>query len=94
MKKLVTVARVYDTTTMEYVQKTCSYPISDALAEAIARELDFGNKHIKTEGHGANDSKERLPYKTPLASQKRFYIDPQFHVADEEGNYLCGWQGC
>lgn len=92
MKKIRVRARVYDHTTKEYVQKMVDRPISDELAKMLQEELH--NADYKSYGHGCGeDSKKRLPYNTPLASQRRFTICPEFFILDEEGNSIGGWEG-
>lgn len=96
MKKIRVTARVYDKTTHEYVQSYVTREISDEFAEAIKKEFacqhDAGMKY-ESFGHGRNGNKERLPFNTPLASQRRYWIDPMFHLLDDDGNEIAGWRG-
>lgn len=96
MKKLRVNAKVYDTTTMEYVQRWAEIEISDEIATAInqARSKD-GICSIHASGHG--DSKDSLSLSTPLRNQQRFRIDPQLIIIDNDENgeevIVGGWQG-
>lgn len=96
MKKIRVIARVYDKTTREFVQSIVTREISDEFAEAIKKEFavqhDAGMKY-KAFGHGREGSDRKLPYTTPLSSQKRFWIEPMFHLLDDEGNEMAGWAG-
>lgn len=91
MKKIRVIARVYDKTTREFVQSIVKREISDEFAEAIKKEFscqhDAGMKY-ETLGHGREGNKDRLPFSTPLASQKRYWIEPMFHLLDDEGNEI------
>lgn len=96
MKKIEVRTVIYDRTTMEYVQKIVTHTISDELAEMLKKELSESNgSAIEVRGHGAGDNpNNKIPgIRTPLCSQKRFYIDPRFHVIDEDGKQLAGWCG-
>lgn len=95
MKKIRITAKVYDRTTQEYVRKYVTHTISDELASLIKKELtdsDFGA--IEVHGFGTGTDNRKIPgVRTPLCSQKRFFIEPMFHVIDEEGIEIAGWRG-
>lgn len=96
MKKIEVRAVVYDLTTMEYVQKIVTHTISDELAAMIQKEFrESDGSAIEVKGHGAGDNcNKKLPgIRTPLCSQKRFFIEPQFHVIEEDGKEIAGWRG-
>ena len=96
MKKIKVNTVVYDRTTMEYVQKSVSHTISDELAEMIQKELyEASMTAYEATGHGCGkDGQGRIPgLRTPLCSQKRFFIEPRFMVVDENDNQICGWRG-
>lgn len=96
MKKLRVTAKVYDRTTMEYVQKIVTHTISDELAALIQKEFrESDGSAFEVHGFGSGESGDgKIPgLRTPLCSQKRFAIDPQFHVIDEEGEIIAGWMG-
>lgn len=96
MKKIRVTAMVYDRTTREYVRKYVTHTISDELAAMIKKELyDSDGSAFSTGGHGCGDNPgARIQcLSTPLASQKRYWIEPQFHVIDEDDNVLAGWRG-
>ena len=96
MKKIRVVAKVYDTTTHEYVRKYVTKTISDELAAMIQKELsETGGEGFSTGGHGCGENpKARLSgLSTPLASQKRFHLDPQFQLLDDNNNIISGWMG-
>lgn len=96
MKKLRVTAKVYDLTAREYVLKYVSHTISDELAAMIQKEFaETGGEGFSIGGHGCGENPNaRLSgLSTPLASQKRFFIEPQFHVIDENNNEIAGWRG-
>lgn len=96
MKKIRVIAKIYDRTTMEYVRKIVTHTISDELAEMIRKEFrESDGTAYEVRGHGAGENpNNKIPgIRTPLCSQKRFFIEPQFHVIDEDGNEIAGWRG-
>lgn len=96
MKKIRVKTVIYDRTTMEYVQKNITHTISDELAALIQKELsESDGSAFEVHGFGSGESGDgKIPgLRTPLCSQKRFAIDPQFHVIDEEGKEIAGWMG-
>lgn len=96
MKKIRVKTVIYDRTTMEYVQKNITHTISDELAALIQKELsESDGSAFEVHGFGSGESGDgKIPgLRTPLCSQKRFAIDPQFHVIDEEGKEVAGWMG-
>lgn len=96
MKKIEVRTVIYDRTTMEYVQKIVTHTISDELAAMIQkefRESDGTAYEVYGFGSGENGNGKIPGLRTPLCSQKRFSIDPQFHVIDEDGNQIAGWRG-
>lgn len=97
MKKLRVTARVYDTTTMEFVQRHAEIPIPDEVVELLVFSNENGST-INAFGHGDKDQKEFLKsLKTPLRNTKRYHIDPQLSLidVDENGNetIVGGWMG-
>lgn len=44
-------------------------------------------------GHGREGNTDKLSYDTPLASQRRYWIEPMFHLLDDEGYEIAGWSG-
>ena len=95
MKKIRVTARIYDRTTREYVQKMVSHTISDQLASMIQKELyEADGSAFEVHGFGAGTDNRKIPgLRTPLCSQKRFFIEPMFHIIDEEGKEIAGWRG-
>lgn len=99
MKKLRVTARVYDTTTFEYVQRHAEIPIPDEVVEILNNaKRDENGSTIHAFGHGDKDHKEFLKsLKTPLRNTKRYHIDPQLALidVDENGNktIVGGWMG-
>lgn len=96
MKKIRVKTVIYDRTTMEYVQKIVTHTISDELAAMIQKEFSKSDgSAYEVHGFGCGESGDgKIPgLRTPLCSQKRFAIDPQFHVIDEEGKEIAGWRG-
>lgn len=95
MKKIKVTAKIYDCTTQEYVRKIVTHTISDELAEMILKEFsesDYSGYEVR--GFGAGTDNRKIPgLRTPLCSQKRFFIEPMFHVVDENDNEMCGWKG-
>lgn len=96
MKKIEVRTVVYDRTTMEYVQKIVTHTISDELAAMIQKEFrESDGSAYEVHGFGSGeDGNGKIPgLRTPLCSQKRFFIEPQFHVIDEDDNEIAGWRG-
>lgn len=96
MKKIRVKTVIYDRTTMEYVQKNITHTISDELADLIQKELSGSDgSAFEVHGFGSGEFGDgKIPgIRTQLCSQKRFAIDPQFHVIDEEGKEIAGWMG-
>lgn len=96
MKKIRVKTIVYDRTTMEYVQKIVTRIISDELAAMIQKEFcESDGSAYEVHGFGTGEAGVgKVPgLRTPLASQKRFWIEPQFHVIDEDDNEIAGWRG-
>lgn len=95
MKKIRVIAKVYDTTTKEWVQTIVTKTISDELAEMMQKEFrDSDGTSYETKGHGRGEEKGKIQgLRTPLCSQKRFFIEPMFHVIDDGEKEICGWRG-
>lgn len=95
MKKIRVTAKVYDQTTHEYVRKCATHTISDELASMIQKEFqESDGSALEVYGFGAGVDNKKIPgLRTPLCSQKRFFIEPMFHVIDEDGNEIAGWRG-
>lgn len=95
MKKIRVKAVVYDRTTQEYIQKTVTHTISDELAMMIKKEFsDSDFSAIDIQGFGAGADMRKIPgIRSLLCSQKRFFIEPQFHVLDDDGKEIAGWRG-
>lgn len=95
MKKIRVIAKVYDTTTCEWVQTIVTKTISDELAEMLQKEFrESDGTSYETKGHGRGEDRGKIPgLRTPLCSQKRFWIEPMFHVVDEDDKEYCGWRG-
>ena len=95
MKKIRVTAKVYDQTTHEYVRKYVTHAISDELAEMIRKEFaELDGSAFEVHGFGTGSNNRKIPeIKSPLCSQKRFWIEPMFHVIDEEGKEIAGWRG-
>lgn len=96
MKKIRVNTVVYDRTTREYIQKSVSRPISDELAAMIQKEFRESDlSSYEVHGFGTREAGNgKIPgLRTPLASQKRFWIDPQFYVLDEDDSEIAGWRG-
>ncbi len=95
MKKIRVTAKIYDRTTQEYVRKIVTHTISDELAEMLQKELyEADGSAFEVKGFGAGTDNRKIPgLRTPLCSQKRFFIEPMFHVVDENNNEMCGWRG-
>ena len=95
MKKIKVTAKVYDQTTHEYVRKYVTHTISDELASMIQKEFaEADGSAFEVHGFGAGTDNMKIPgLRTPLCSQKRFFIEPMFHVIDEEGKEIAGWRG-
>ena len=94
MKKLRVVARVYDMNTREFVQRMAEIPVSDELVKSLQQAIHPEGPDpspIHAFGHG--DGKNRLGFTTPLASQKRFRLDPVLEIIDENNNIIGGWCG-
>lgn len=96
MKKIEVRTVIYDRTTNEYVQKIITHTISDELAKMIQKEFaESDGSAFEVRGHGVGENpNNKIPgIRTPLCSQKRFFIEPQFHVIDEDGKQIAGWRG-
>lgn len=99
MKKLRVVAKVFDTTKMEFVQRYAELQVSEEVIKGIQDAIDPAGSTccpIKAGGHGDSDSS--LHMETPLRNQKRFHIDPILQlidVDDETGEekFVGGWSG-
>lgn len=95
MKKIRVKTVIYDRTTREYIQKWITHTISDELADMIQKEFrESDGSAYEVHGFGSGeDGQGKIPgLRTPLCSQKRFAIDPQFHIIDEDDNELAGWR--
>lgn len=96
MKKLKVLAVVFDMNTQEYVQRINEMPISDETAELLCKDQRTGHG-CPIRGYGYGDSRTKLPYRTPLANQKRFYVEPQVEIVDvaDDGTetIIGGWRG-
>lgn len=98
MKKLRITATVYDTKVGEYVQRHAELPISDEVVHGIydAMKGDGGPCPIRGFGFGDGSYDKRYCEEvssTPLKDHRRFRIDPQLHIIDEDGNVCGGWAG-
>lgn len=96
MKKIRVKTVVYDRITREYVQKIVTHTISDELADLIKKEfVEADGTAFEVHGFGTGeDGDDKIRgLNSPLASQKRFWIKPQFHVIDENDNEIAGWRG-
>ena len=99
MKKLRVLAKVYDTTKMEYVQRYAEIPVSDELVKSLQEAIHpagLGHSPIHAAGHG--DSQSSLHMETPLRNQRRFRLAPQLMLLDVdeatgEETVIGGWQG-
>lgn len=96
MKKLRITSRVLDRHTNEEVSVVVTRQISESLANAIISEIGNGDEEYwKQERTGHGDDDFDLPgMASPLKDQERFYINPQFHIIEDnnaDDNVLCGF---
>lgn len=97
MKILRTIAKVFDRTKQEYVQRVVEHPISDELATLLIEEININTGHRRISAHGHGDDLKPLPLSTPLRSQKLFYLNPILHIVDQKEDgaeeVIGGWTG-
>lgn len=99
MKKLRVLAKVYDTNSMEFVQRYAEIPVSDEIILGLQKSINpegLSHSPIHAVGHG--DSENALCLKSPLRNQRRFHVDPQLILIDVDEvtgveNVIGGWQG-
>lgn len=99
MKKLRTIAKVYDTTKMEYVQRYTEVSVSDEVVKGIQDAINPEGATccpIRSGGHGTSGTS--LSLNTPLRNQKRFHLDAQLQLIDVneetgEETIIGGWSG-
>jgi hypothetical protein len=91
MLKVKVIAKVYDTKTMEYVQRTVEFPVSKELAILLRSEMN-GKQTSPLHPHGHGDKKDKLEnIRSVLRDQSRFVLEPQLLIVDgDKDDYVIG----
>lgn len=95
MKKLRVKTVMYDRTTGEYIQKWVMLPVSDEFVD-IFKTVMMGteSKDFEVHGFGSGEFGDgKINIKSPLCSQRRFWMDTQLHIVNEEGEEISGFRG-
>lgn len=89
-KRLVIIVKVYDTKTMEWVQKNYYMQVdTDSISPLIAGAIPTTTGHSSGDKEAANELR-RLS--TPLTNQKRYHIQVSFGIMDMESRVIeQGW---
>lgn len=86
MKKLRILNRVYDTKTMEYIQKVYKWDVTDEEIEVL-NKMFARNGLPEIKGFGVDKDFPYSDYKSVLFNHNRFSMMTDFGVIDEENMF-------